>query len=260
MVHRQRLGVGSQQFSAIVKMNFLSDISWWAVGQIILIDLLLGGDNAIVIALACRNLPDQLRLRGIVWGTLGAISARILLLTFANRLLQLSYVKLIGGLLLFSIAIKLLAQTEEGHDDIHASERLLTAIKTIVIADFVMSIDNVVAVAGAAQRAGGNKQLVLMILGILVSVPIIVWGSTLVLGLIRKIPVIVTAGAVMLAYIAVAMALSDVFVLSVIKSQFPYLDATISLLNVKLSLVGLFGAFSIVFIDVFNRYRHSVWH
>lgn len=241
-------------------MTFLSDISWWAVGQIILIDLLLGGDNAIVIALACRNLPDHLRLRGILWGTLGAIGARILLLLFAINLLQLSYVKLIGGLLLFSIALKLLAESEQGDTEIHASERLLTAIKTIVIADFVMSIDNVVAVAAAAQHAGGNKQLALMILGIIVSIPIVVWGSTLVLGLIRKFPALVIAGAAMLAYIAVAMILSDVFVLSVIKSQFPYLDATISLLNVKLSLAGLFGALSIVFIAVLNHYMRQIRH
>ncbi|CAN5879266.1 TerC family protein [soil metagenome] len=238
-------------------MSMLTEISWWAVVQIVLIDLLLGGDNAIVIALACRNLPERLRLRGILWGTGGAISARIVLLVFAANLLQLSYVKLIGGVLLFWIAIKLQAESDDSQGDIHGSARLLTAIKTIVIADIAMSIDNVVAVAGAAQHAGGGNQMLLMILGILVSIPIIMWGSTLVLGLIRHFPIIVIIGAAMLGYIALTMIVSDVVVASVIKSQFPYLNATISLLNVKLSLAGLSGAASIVFIALLGRNPHS---
>lgn len=238
-------------------MSMLTEISWWAVVQIVLIDLLLGGDNAIVIALACRNLPERLRLRGIFWGTGGAIAARILLLVFAVNLLQLSYVKLIGGILLFWIAIKLQAESDDSRGDIHGSARLLTAIKTIVIADIAMSIDNVVAVAGAAQHAGGDNQMLLMILGIFVSIPIIMWGSTLVLGLIRHFPIIVIIGAAMLGYIALTMIVSDAIAASVIKSQFPYLHATISLLNVKLSLAGLSGAASIVVIAVLGRNQHS---
>ena len=239
-------------------MSMLTEISWWAVVQIVLIDLLLGGDNAIVIALACRNLPERLRLRGILWGTGGAIAARIVLLVFAVNLLQLNYVKLIGGVLLFWIAIKLQAESDDSRGDIHASARLLTAIKTIVIADIAMSIDNVVAVAGAAQHTGGDNQMLLMILGILVSIPIIMWGSTLVLGLIRHFPIIVIIGAAMLGYIALTMIVSDAVAASVIKSQFPYLNATVSLLNVKLSLIGLSGAASIVVIAVLGRIQHSV--
>jgi YjbE family integral membrane protein len=235
-------------------IEFFATLSWLAVGQIILIDLLLGGDNAIVIALACRNLPDALRLRGILWGTVGAIVARIILLAFASTVLQLSFVKLVGGLLLYWIAIKLLLDTEDEHDDIHASDRLLTAIKTIIVADLVMSIDNVIAVAGAAQHAGGDNQLVLMIFGILVSVPIIVWGSTFVLRLINSFPIIVVAGSAMLGYIAGAMACADPVVLKVIKSQFAYLDATIFLLNVKLSVPGLICALSTIIFAAFQ------WH
>jgi YjbE family integral membrane protein len=235
-------------------IEFFSTLSWMAVGQIILIDLLLGGDNAIVIALACRNLPDKLRLRGILWGTAGAIGARIILLAFASTVLQLSFVKLVGGVLLFWIAIKLLLDTEDEHDDIHASERLLTAIKTIVVADIVMSVDNVIAVAGAAQHAGGDNQMILMIFGILVSIPIIVWGSTFVLRLINNFPFIVVAGSAMLGYIGGAMAFADTVVQNVIKSQFAYLDATIFLLNVKLSLPGLICALSIVTFAAFQ------WH
>lgn len=235
-------------------IEFLADLSWISIGQIILIDLLLGGDNAIVIALACRNLPDSLRFRGILWGTVGAIGARILLLTFANTVLQLSFVKLVGGVLLYWIAIKLLAETDDDHEGVHASDRLLTAIKTIVVADIVMSIDNVIAVAGVAQHAGGDNQLILMIFGILVSVPIIVWGSTFVLRLINKFPFIVIAGSAMLGYIACAMAFADTVVLNMVKSQFSYLDATIFLLNVKLSVPGVIGALSIITFATFN------WH
>ncbi len=235
-------------------IDFFATLSWLAVGQIILIDLLLGGDNAIVIALACRNLPDALRLRGILWGTVGAIAARIILLAFASTVLQLSFVKLIGGLLLYWIAIKLLLDTEDEHDDIQASDRLLTAIKTIIVADLVMSVDNVIAVAGAAQHAGGDNQLILMIFGILVSVPIIVWGSTFVLRLINSFPFIVVAGSAMLGYIAGAMGFADTVVQNVIESQFAYLDATIFLLNVKLSLPGLICALSIITFAAFQ------WH
>lgn len=235
-------------------IEFFTTLSWLAVGQIILIDLLLGGDNAIVIALACRNLPESLRLRGILWGTVGAIVARIVLLVFASTVLQLSFVKLLGGVLLYWIAIKLLLDTEDEHDDIQASDRLLMAIKTIIVADLIMSIDNVIAVAGAAQHAGGDNQLTLMIFGILVSVPIIVWGSTFVLRLINNFPFIIVVGSAMLGYIAGAMAFADTVVQNVIKSQFAYLDATIFLLNVKLSVPGLICALSIVTFAAFQ------WH
>jgi YjbE family integral membrane protein len=233
-------------------LEFFAVLSWLAVGQIVLIDILLGGDNAIVIAMACRNLPESLRLRGILWGTVGAIVARILLLAFANTILQISFVKLCGGILLYWIALKLLADTDDAHADIHASDRLLSAIKTIVLADVIMSIDNVVAVAGVAQHAGGDNQLILMIFGILVSVPMIVWGSTFVLRLINTFPFIVVGGSAMLGYIAGAMAFADNVVLSVVKSQFAYLDATIFLLNVKLSVPGLIGALSILTVAAFH--------
>lgn len=235
-------------------MELLGELSWLAIGQIILIDLLLGGDNAIVIALACRNLPESHRLRGILWGTVGAIGARMLLLTFAYTILQISFVKLIGGILLYWIALKLLAETDDEQEDIHASDRLLTAIKTIVIADVVMSIDNVIAVSGAAQHAGGNNQLLLMIFGISVSVPIIVWGSTFVLRLINTFPFIVVGGSAMLGYIAGAMVFADNVVLEVVKNQFAFLDATMYLLNVKLSVPGFIAALSIIIIAAFN------WH
>lgn len=190
-------------------MHFLLELNWLAVGQIILIDLLLGGDNAVVIALACRNLPPKVRMRGILWGTFGAVGIRLVFVAFAVTLLQVAWLKLAGGLLLFWIGIKLLAMDDDAHDDVHASERLLVAIRTIVVADLVMSIDNVVAVASAAEQFGGEHQLALVGFGIAVSIPIVIWGSRAVMTLMERYPVIVTAGSALLGYLAGDMAFSD---------------------------------------------------
>lgn len=183
---------------------------WLAVGQIVMIDILLGGDNAVVIALACRNLPPELRKRGILWGTAGAIALRVVLIFFAMTLLTLPYLKLVGAALLIWIGIKLLVPEEEGHGDLQASDKLLGAIKTIIVADFVMSVDNVIGIAGAAQGAGHEgHQMPLVIFGLLVSIPIIVWGSTMVLKLMDRFPLIITAGGMLLGWIAGTLAVSD---------------------------------------------------
>ena len=182
---------------------------WVAVGQIILIDILLGGDNAVVIALACRQLPLNMRLKGILWGTAGAIVLRVLLIAFALTLLAVPYLKLVGAILLLWIGVKLLVPEEEGHSDIQGSDKLWAAVKTVIVADLVMSIDNVIAIAGAATGAGTHSQLPLVIFGLLVSVPIIIWGSQLVLKLMDRFPVIITVGGMMLGWIAGTMAHSD---------------------------------------------------
>jgi len=184
-------------------VTFLSELNWLAVGQIILIDILLGGDNAIVIALACRNLPAKMRMKGILWGTFGAIGIRIVLIAFAVTLLEMPYIKLIGGVLLFWIGTKLLTDNDD-HGEVSGSDKLFTAIKTIIIADLVMSIDNVIAIASAAEQAG-EHQLLLVVFGIFVSIPIIVWGSTLVLRLMQSFPLIITLGAALLGYLAGGM-------------------------------------------------------
>lgn len=227
-------------------MSFLLDLNWFAVGQIILIDILLGGDNAIVIAMACRNLPRGLRNRGIIWGTFGAIAIRIVLIAFAVTLLQIPYLKIIGGLLLFWIGIKLLAENEDGHDEVQASERLLTAIKTIIVADLVMSVDNVVAVASAAEHGGGENQLLLVVFGILVSIPIIVWGSTLVLKLMGRFPFIVTFGAGLLGYLASGMVVTDVVVAPWLAAHLPSLEVVVPGSGMSLSMPGLFGAAAVI--------------
>lgn len=227
-------------------MDLLLSINWFAVGQIILIDILLGGDNAIVIALACRNLPPKLRRRGIMLGTFGAIAIRVVLIAFAVTLLQVPYLKLLGGALLFWIGIKLLADDEDGHAEIHASDRLFTAVKTIIVADLVMSVDNVIAVAGAAEHAGGEHRMLLVVFGILVSIPIIIWGSTIVLRLMERFPSIVTLGAALLGYIAGGMAISDVAVAPWIGESLSMLDLSIPGVGGHINLVAAFSALAVV--------------
>jgi YjbE family integral membrane protein len=193
---------------------------WLAVGQIVMIDILLGGDNAVVIALACRNLPAELRNKGIIWGTVGAIVLRIVLIFFAMSLLKLPYLKLVGAAALLWIGIHLLVPDDDGHGDLKASDKLLGAIKTIIVADFVMSVDNVIGIAGAAQGAGHEgHQMALVIFGLLVSIPIIVWGSTLVLKLMDRFPWIITGGGMLLGWIAGTLAVTD-------PAAVPYVPAT----------------------------------
>lgn len=227
-------------------MDVLLSINWIAVGQIILIDLLLGGDNAIVIALACRNLPPKLRTKGILLGTFGAIVIRLVLIAFAVTLLQMPYLKLIGGALLFWIGIKLLADDSEGHAEVHGSDRLLSAIKTIVVADLVMSIDNVIAVASAAEHAGGENRMLLVMFGILVSIPIVIWGSTIVLKLMERFPIIVKLGAGLLGYLAGAMMVSDVAVAPLIAANMPPPELIVPGVGVHFSIPGLVGAVAVI--------------
>jgi YjbE family integral membrane protein len=191
-------------------IEFITQISWIAVLEIIAIDILLGGDNAVVIALACRNLPPAQRKMGIIWGTVGAIVLRVVLIFFALSLLKLPGLKLVGAVLLLWIGLKLLAaHDEEGHGELSGSDKLWGAVKTVIIADFVMSLDNVIAIAGAAGSAPAGQQLPLVIFGLLVSIPIIVWGSQLVIKLMDRYPVIITAGGMLLGWIAGSMAVGD---------------------------------------------------
>lgn len=192
-------------------MDFLFDPQLWvAVGQIIMIDILLGGDNAVVIALACRKLPPAQRTQGIIWGTVGAIILRVILIFFALTLLAVPFLKLVGAALLVWIGVKLLAPgDEDGHGNIEGSDRLWAAVKTVIVADLVMSVDNVIAIAGAAEAASDGHQMPLVIFGLLVSIPIIVWGSQLVIKLMDRFPMIITVGGMLLGWIAGTMAVGD---------------------------------------------------
>ena len=189
---------------------FMTAEFWVAVGQIIMIDILLGGDNAVVIALACRKLPPKQRTQGILWGTAGAIVLRIVLIFFALTLLAIPFLKVVGALLLVWIGVKLLVpEHEEGHAGIEGSDKLWGAVKTVIVADFVMSVDNVIAIAGAAEASGGGHGMALVVFGVLVSIPIIVWGSQLVIKLMDRFPVIITVGGMLLGWIAGTMVVSD---------------------------------------------------
>lgn len=185
-------------------MDFVSSSFWLAVAQIIVIDLLLSGDNAVVIAMACRNLPPQQRKQGILWGVLGAVGLRVVLTALAATLLGLPYLKIIGGLLLLWIGVKLMLPEEGDGHDIQGSSRLIGAIKTIIVADFVMSLDNVIAVAAAA-----HDSLLLLLFGLAVSIPMIVFSSQLVLHLMERFPVVITLGAGLLGYVAGGMIVAD---------------------------------------------------
>ncbi len=189
--------------------QFMHADFWLAVGQIIMIDILLGGDNAVVIALACRQLPDNQRTKGIVWGTIGAIVLRVVLIFFALTLLAIPYLKIVGALLLLWIGVKLLVPEDDDHGNVASSDKLWAAVKTVIVADLVMSVDNVIAIAGAAESAGGDHKMPLVIFGLLVSVPIIVWGSQLVIKLMDRFPSVITVGGMLLGWIAGTMAVTD---------------------------------------------------
>jgi YjbE family integral membrane protein len=186
-------------------MDIASPQLWVAVLQIIAIDIVLGADNAVVIALACRRLPQKQRNEGIFWGVFGAIALRVILIFFALTLLKISYLKIIGALLLIWIGIKLLQpEPEVSEHKVDAGATLLGAIKTIIIADAVMSLDNVIAIAGAAKDSIG-----LVVFGLLISVPIIVWSSRLVMKLMDRFPIVITIGAGLLGWIAGDMVITD---------------------------------------------------
>ena len=181
----------------------LTQAFWIGLAKIIGVNIVLSGDNAVVIALAARSLPPRQRKLAIFWGAGAAVVLRIILTVFAVALLSLPWLKIVGSLLLFWIGIKLLVPEDDGAD-INASEHLLTAIKTILIADLVMSLDNVIAVAAAA---GGS--MTLLILGLAISIPLVVFGATLLVTLMERYPVIITIGAALIGMVAGEMLVTD---------------------------------------------------
>lgn len=185
-------------------MEFFSAPWWSALLAIILIDLVLAGDNAVVIALAARNLPRSLQRKAIAWGTVGAIVVRSAMTVGVVWLLQIPGLMLVGGLGLVWIAYKLLADQGEGEHDGPVAATFWGAMKTIVVADALMGIDNVLGVAGAAH---GDFSLV--VIGLLVSVPIVVFGSTMVLKLVERFPIVIQAGAAVLAFTAAKMIVGE---------------------------------------------------
>ncbi len=183
--------------------DLVDPVFWTALLKIIGVNIILSGDNAVVIALAARSLPHRQQNQAIFWGSAAAILLRIVLTLFAVALLALPWLKLIGSALLMWIGVKLLIP-EDGDPDIDASDNLITAIKTILIADLVMSLDNVIAVAAAA---GGHWGL--MIIGLAISIPLVIFGATLLVKLMERWPVIITIGAALIGFVAGEMAWED---------------------------------------------------
>ena len=183
--------------------QFATQVFWIGLLKIIGVNIILSGDNAVVIALAARSLPPRQQKLAIFWGAGAAVVMRIILTIFAVALLSLPWLKIVGGLLLFWIGVKLLIP-EEGDQNISASDNMFSAIRTILIADLVMSIDNVIAVAAAAQGS-----MTLLILGLAISIPLVIFGSTLLLHLMERFPVIITIGAALIGLVAGEMLVTD---------------------------------------------------
>lgn len=199
-------------------MDFSSLAFWISILQIIWIDLLLSGDNAVVIGMAVRNLPAGQRRSAIWLGSGAAVVLRILFATIISLLLNIPLLKVLGAILLLWIAIKLVNGEEEDASGIRSGSNLWKAVWTIVVADAVMSLDNVVAIAAAAR---GHYEL--FVFGLLVSIPLVVFGATLISGALKRWPVIVWAGGALLGWVAGGMFIGDSFLLSAVQSRFPEL-------------------------------------
>lgn len=182
----------------------LTAVFWVALLKIIGLNIVLSGDNAVVIALAARSLPPHQQKKAIFWGSGAAIAMRIALTVFAVKLLELPWLKIVGALLLLWIGIKLLIPEDQDDDSVKSHDHLGAAIKTILIADLVMSVDNVLAVAGAA-----GDDVLLVVLGLAISIPLIIFASTLLMKLMERFPIIITIGAALLGFVAGEMLVTD---------------------------------------------------
>lgn len=231
----------------------LTQAFWIGLAKIIGVNIVLSGDNAVVIALAVRSLPPAQQEKAIFWGSAAAIILRVILTIFAVKLLALPWLKLIGAVLLLYIGIKLLLP-EDGGDNIDSSDNLMAAIKTILVADFVMSVDNVIAVAAAA---GGS--ITLLILGLAISIPLIIIGATMLLKLMERWPVIITIGAGLLGFVAGEMAITDPAIGEWVKSTFEHINGTPRIFSVNLEILcGIVGAIVVVVAGVQLAKRKDV--
>jgi len=189
-------------------VEFLNEVQttvfWVGLWQIILVNIVLSGDNAVVIALAARSLPPKQQTQAVFWGAGAAVIMRIVLTIVAVELLKWPWLKLIGAVLLLWIAVKMLMPEDGGEGNVESSDNLWAAIKTILIADLVMSLDNVIAVAAAAKGS-----LTLLILGLAISIPLVIFGATMLMKVMERFPVIITIGAALLGWVSGDMAATD---------------------------------------------------
>lgn len=176
----------------------------WTIVQVILVDLALGGDNSIVIGMAAKNLPHDLQKKAILYGTAGAIFMRVLMAAMVIWLLQIPYLKTVGAVLLIAIGIKLIGANDDDEVNVEAKDSLFDAIRTIIAADALMSLDNVLGIVGTT---GGNLEL--LVLGMLISVPIIIFGSTIVIKIMNRFPILVYIGGIILGWAAGGMITTD---------------------------------------------------
>jgi YjbE family integral membrane protein len=199
-------------------VDMLQPAFWIAVGQIIWINVLLSGDNAVVIALACRSLPPKQRFWGILLGAGAAVLLRIFFTVVIAQIMGIAFLKLVGGLLLLWIAVKLVVPSEEhGEDSVKAGDTLLRAVWLVTVADIVMSLDNVIAIAAAAETAAARVDLAhaltikttLIVFGLATSVPLIIAGSALLMKVMERFPVLVWAGAALLGWVAGEIIVKD---------------------------------------------------
>jgi YjbE family integral membrane protein len=222
-------------------VEYLSNpLFWIGLGQVIVVNILLSGDNAVVIALAARSLPAHQQKQAIIWGSVAAIIMRVILTIVAVEMLKWPYLKIIGGLLLFWIAVQLLVPEDDAGDGIESSSNVLVAIRTILIADLVMSLDNVIGVAAAAK---GDD--VLVILGLAISIPLIIFGSTILLKLMDRFPVIITAGAALLGWVAGEMLITDPSLVGWITTNMPWMEFHLPLVG-GISWAQILGAVLVI--------------
>ena len=211
-------------------MNGLLEAQFWvSLLQIIGVNIVLSGDNAIVIAMAARSVPAHQQRKAIVFGSLMAIVMRVILTIFAVELLKLPYLKLIGSVLLLWIAVQLLLPDGDGDEPFESRDTLLAAIKTILIADLVMSLDNVIGVAAAAKG-----DMTLLILGLAISIPLIVFGSSVVLRLMERFPLVITLGGALLGYIAGDMAVHDAAISAWVEAKVPWIGQSLAIFTALL--------------------------
>ena len=233
-------------------MDFSLQLFWIPLLKIIWINIVLSGDNAVVIALAARSLPPRQQTLAVAWGSGAAVAMRIVLTLFAVALLQLPYLKLIGAALLLWIGVQLL-RPEEGEDNIDGHENLLAAIKTILIADLVMSLDNVIAVAAAA-----GDSTTLLILGLAISIPLVIFGSTLLIKVMERFPIVITVGAALIGFVAGEMVVTDPALGDWMSANFQMMNKKPVLAGVSLEvLAGLAGTVLVVVIGKLLARRHT---
>ncbi len=212
---------------------------WAGLLSIIIVNIVLSGDNAVVIALAARSLPKHQQGKAIAWGAGAAVAMRIVLTIVAVEALKYPFLKLIGAVLLLWIAVKLLIP-EGDEENIESSDNLIQAIKTILIADLVMSLDNVIGVAAAAKGS-----MTLLILGLAISIPLVIFGATILLKLMERFPVIITIGAGLLGWVSGEMLVTDPFVVAWIAANMPWMEIHLPL-GMEVSWAQILGAVFVV--------------